>query len=173
MIERFEGVDADASADEITKEYIEVTVAEALEDLRTPGAGDFFGRITEEHGEQWYIGRRHIENAAHDPVVIDWRAPIAAPFYRATHVDPFGLAHRRRFTTSDGQLSAYLDEQLDDPDHEAAGSGIPDPVLAEIGAARTGAMRDIVGTIQAEQDVVIRAELGPSRLHRQRPAQPG
>ncbi len=157
MIERFEGVDADASADEITKEYIEVTVAEALADLRTPGAGDFFGRITEDDGEQWYIGRRHIENATHDPVVIDWRAPIAAPFYRATHVDPFGLAHRRRFTTSDGELSAYLDEQLDDPDHEAAGSGIPDPVLAEIGAARTGAMRDIVGTIQAEQDVVIRA----------------
>ena len=92
-------------------------------------------------------------------MVVDWRAPIAAPFYRATHVDPFGLAHRRRFTASDGRLTAYLDEQLDDPDHETAGSGIPDPVLAEIGAARTGAMRDIVGTIQAEQDVVIRAPL--------------
>ncbi|MEZ5274182.1 MAG: ATP-binding domain-containing protein [Ilumatobacteraceae bacterium] len=161
MIERFSRVDPEGAADEITKEYVEVTVAEALEDLRTPGAGDFFGRIREEGpgGDQWYIGRRHIEDDAHDPVVVDWRAPIAAPFYRATHADPFGLAHRRRFTMVDGDLTAYLDEQLDDPDHEAAGSGIPDPVLAEIGAARTGAMREIVATIQAEQDVVIRSPL--------------
>ncbi|MBI4933576.1 MAG: ATP-binding domain-containing protein [Actinobacteria bacterium] len=161
MVEKFLALDPDASADEITKEYIEVTVAEALEDLRTPGAGEFFGRITEEGvaGDQWYIGRRHIEDERHEPVVVDWRAPIAAPFYRATHADSFGLAHRRRFTLADGDLTAYLDEQLDDPDHDTAGSGIPDPVLAEIGAARTGAMREIVATIQAEQDVVIRAPL--------------
>ena len=161
MIERFGALDPEGAADEITKEYIEVTVAEALEDLRTPGAGEFFGRITEDSKahDTWYIGRRHIENDTHDPVVVDWRAPIAAPFYRATHADPFGLAHRRRFTLADGDLTAYLDEQLDDPDHAEAGSGIPDPVLAEIGAARTGAMREIVATIQAEQDVVIRAPL--------------
>jgi DNA helicase IV len=159
MIRRFEHVDPAAAADEITAEYVEVTVAEALEDLRTPGAGDFFGRIDEGTGERWYIGRRHIEDDAHEPVVVDWRAPIAAPFYRATHADPFGLAHRRRFTSVDGDLTAYLDEQLDDPEHMDAGSGIPDPVLAEIGAARTGAMREIVATIQAEQDVVIRAPL--------------
>src|SRR5689334_4107478 len=92
MIERFERVDPDAAADDITKEYVEVTVAEALEDLRTPGAGDFFGRITEAaagHASTYYIGRRHIEDEAHEPVVVDWRAPIAAPFYRATHADPF------------------------------------------------------------------------------------
>ncbi len=164
MIERFTQISPESAADEITKEYVEVTVAEALEDLRTPGAGDFFGRITElargvADGDRWYIGRRHIEDDTHEPVVVDWRAPIAAPFYRATHADPFGLAHRRRFTLADGDLSAYLDEQLDDPDHEAAGSGIPDPVLAEIGAARTGAMREIVATIQAEQDIVIRAPI--------------
>ena len=158
MIERFRAVDPSASADEITSEYVEVTVAEALEDLRSPGAGDFFGRITDEHADRWYIGRRHIEDDAHDPVVVDWRAPIAAPFYRATGVDPLGLSHRRRFTMVDGELSAYLDEQLDDPDSLTA-TGVPDPVLAEIGAARTGAMREIVATIQAEQDVVIRAPL--------------
>ena len=161
MIQRFSALDPEGAADEITKEYIEVTVVEALDDLRTPGAGDFFGRITEDAAahDTWYIGRRHIENDTHDPVVVDWRAPIAAPFYRATHADPFGLAHRRRFTLADGELTAYLDEQLDDPDHAEAGSGIPDPVLAEIGAARTGAMREIVATIQAEQDEVIRAPL--------------
>ena len=158
MIAAFERVDPDSSADDITKEYIEVTVAEALQDLRTPGAGDFFGRIDEDD-DRWYIGRRHIEDHRHDPVVIDWRAPIAAPFYRATSIDPLGLKHRRRFTLADGQITAYLDEQLDDPDAVGAASGIPDPVLAEIGAARTGAMREIVATIQAEQDVVIRAPM--------------
>jgi DNA helicase IV len=178
MIERFGRVDPASSADDITAEYVEVTVAEALEDLRTPGAGDFFGRIdtatTTTGGppagaaapavpavtataEAWYIGRRHIESDDHDPVVVDWRAPIAAPFYRATVADPFGLVHRRRFTLVDGQITAYLDERLDDPDAADVATGVPDPVLAEIGAARTGAMREIVATIQAEQDVVIRA----------------
>jgi DNA helicase IV len=170
MVERFQRVDPSASADAITKEYVEVTVAEALDDLRTPGAGEFFGRITEEpahtpprYADTWYIGRRHIEDADHAPVVVDWRAPIAAGFYRATGVDPLGLAHRRRYTLAADEgginrITALLDEQLDDPDASGS-SGIPDPVLAEIGAARTGAMREIVATIQGEQDVVIRGDI--------------
>ncbi len=154
MIERLEAVDPEGAADEITKEYIEATVGDALEDLRSPGAGDFFGRI-----DDWYIGRRHIEDDHHDPVVVDWRAPIAAPFYRATSVDPLGIAFRRRFTLDDGDLIAYLDEHLDDPDEGEVAGGIPDPVLAEIGAERSGEMREIVSTIQAEQDIVIRSPI--------------
>jgi DNA helicase IV len=163
MVRRLEAVDPDATADEFTKEYVEVTVAEALEDLRSPGAGDFFGRIDEPApgggAERWYIGRRHIEDDEHSPVVVDWRAPISAPFYRATAADSLGVAMRRRFTLVDGELTAYLDEHLDDPDAANVASGIPDPVLAEIGAARSGAMREIVATIQAEQDIVIRAAM--------------
>jgi DNA helicase IV len=147
------------AADEITQEYIEVTVEEALADLAAPGAGDFFGRIDEQGGAHWHIGRRHIEDGAHDPVVIDWRAAVAAPFYRATGEDNLGLHLRRRFTLVDGELAAYLDEHLDDPDEAGVAGGIPDPVLAEIGAARGGAMREIVATIQAEQDRVIRSPL--------------
>ncbi len=154
MVEQLEQLDPTSAADEITKEYIEVTVAEALEDLRGPGAGDFFGRI-----DEWYIGRRHIEDERHDPVVVDWRAPIAAPFYRATSVDPLGVDFRRRFTLDDGDLIAYLDEHLDDPDEGEVAGGIPDPVLAEIGAERSGEMREIVSTIQAEQDIVIRSSI--------------
>lgn len=138
MIERLEGVDPASAADE------------------------FFGRIdTSDHepSERWYIGRRHIEDDAHEPVVVDWRAPIAAPFYRATAADPLGVDLRRRFTMVDGDLTAYLDEQLDDPDAADVAGGIPDSVLAEIGATRTGAMREIVATIQAEQDLVIRAPI--------------
>jgi DNA helicase IV len=163
MIHRLERVDPDATADEFTKEYVEVTVAEALESLRSPGAGDFFGRIDEPRRgggvDQWYIGRRHIEDDDHDPVVVDWRAPISAPFYRATAVDPLGMSFRRRFTLDEGELIAYLDEDLDDPSGGEVASGVPDPVLAEIGAARSGAMREIVATIQAEQDIVIRSPI--------------
>ena len=157
MIERLEAVDPDGAADGITKDYIEVTVAEALDDLRGPGAGDFFGRI-DDCDDRWYVGRRHIEDDEHDPVIVDWRAPIAAPFYRATVVDPLGVDFRRRFTLHDGDIVAYLDEQLEVP--EAAGAaGIPDPMLAEIGAERSGEMREIVATIQAEQDLVIRSDI--------------
>lgn len=162
MIERLERVDPDSAADEITSEYIEMAVWEALEDLRTPGAGDFFGRIdtTAEDGhETWYIGRRHIEDDDHDPVVVDWRAPIAASFYRATGADPLDVSMRRRFTLDEGGITAYLDEHLDNPDEGAVATGVPDPVLAEIGAERTGAIREIVATIQAEQGVVIRAPI--------------
>jgi DNA helicase IV len=158
MIARLEAVDPEGAADEITKEYVEVTVADALDDLRSPGAGEFFGRI-DQGDERWYVGRRHIEDGRHDPVVVDWRAPIAAPFYRATAVDPLGVDRRRRFTLESGELTAYLDEHLDDPDGGDVAGGIPDPVLAEIGAARTGTMRDIVATIQREQDVVIRSPI--------------
>jgi DNA helicase IV len=164
MIERFEALDPSASADEITQEFVEMTVGDALESLRSPGAGEFFGRIDCDDldgsdREEWYIGRRHIEDDAHDPVVVDWRAPIAAPFYRATAIDPLGVAFRRRFTLDDGALTAYLDEHLDDPDAGGAAAGIPDPVLAEIGAERSGEMREIVATIQGEQDVVIRSDI--------------
>ncbi len=164
MIDRLEHVDPQSAADEITAEYIEMAVWEALDSLRSPGAGDFFGRIDEPSPDgvgidRWYIGRRHIEDDDHDPVVVDWRAPIAAPFYRATAVDPLGVAFRRRFTLDAGEISAYLDEHLDDPDGGDVAAGIPDPVLAEIGAARSGEMREIVATIQSEQDVVIRADI--------------
>lgn len=147
------------AADEVTQEYIEMTVEEAVIDLRAPGAGDFFGRIDDENGDRWYVGRRHVEDEQHSPLVVDWRAGIAAPFYRATGIDPLGLTFRRRFMLAEGEITSYLDEHLDDADESGVGSGIPDPVLAEIGAARTGAMREIVATIQGEQDVVIRSPL--------------
>ncbi len=162
MIERLEAVDPEGAADEITKEYVEVTVEQALDSLRSPGAGDFFGWIEGPEAAattRWYIGRRHIEDDDHEPLVVDWRAPVAAPFYRATAVDPLGLDARRRFTLEDGELTAYLDERLDDPDAGTGAAGIPDPVLAEIGAARDGEMREIVATIQGEQDEVIRADI--------------
>jgi DNA helicase IV len=118
-----------------------------------------FGRIDEDDGDRWYIGRRHVEDAAGDAVVVDWRAGVATPFYRATFADPLGLARRRRFAMEGRQLVELFDEDFADPDSAHRASGIPDPLLAELDRSRTGEMRDIVATIQAEQDLVIRAPL--------------
>src|SRR4029077_6717296 len=93
------------------------------------------------------------------PVVIDWRAGVATPFYRATLADPFGLAGRRRLVFRAGELTAGFEEDFSDPDSLAGSGGVPDPLLAELGRARTGQMRDIVATIQAEQDAIIRAPI--------------
>lgn len=121
-----------------------------------------FGRIDEDpviaDGDHWYVGRRHVEEADGTPVIVDWRAPVAVPFYRATAADPFGLERRRRFSCDVDELLAIFDEQLDDPT-AAAAAGIPDPVLAEIERGRSGEMSDIVATIAAEQDEIIRAPL--------------
>jgi len=121
-----------------------------------------FGRIDEDpvitDGDHWYVGRRHIEDAHGTPVIVDWRAPVAIPFYRATAVDAFGLALRRRFSCEIDELIAIFDEHLDDPDSITA-AGIPDPVLAEIERGRSGEMSDIVATIAAEQDEIIRAPI--------------
>ncbi len=123
-----------------------------------------FGRIDEEapkagaEGDRWYVGRRHIEAENGDPVVVDWRAPVSAPFYRATTVDPCGLERRRRFSIDGAELVAVFDEDLTDPDGDVAG-GLPDPLLAELDRARSGQMRDIVATIAAEQDIIIRAPM--------------
>ncbi len=118
-----------------------------------------FGRIDDDGGERWYIGRRHVEDATGDAVVVDWRAGVATPFYRATFADPLGLARRRRFAMEGRQLLELFDEDFADPDSAHRASGIPDPLLAELDRSRTGQMRDIVATIQAEQDLVIRAPL--------------
>ncbi|HKA05146.1 MAG TPA: hypothetical protein VKD67_12485, partial [Acidimicrobiales bacterium] len=118
-----------------------------------------FGRIDEDHGDRWYVGRRHVEDDRGDPVVVDWRAGVATPFYRATFADPLGLARRRRFALEGRTLIDLFDEDFADPDSAHGASGIPDPLLAELDRSRTGSMRDIVATIQAEQDVVIRAPL--------------
>jgi DNA helicase IV len=128
-------------------------------DVDVPGLS--FGRLDGEDGARWYVGRRHVEDDRGDPVVVDWRADVAVPFYRATAVDPLGLRRRRRFMMTGRRLDDLVDEVFDDPDSVDAAhhGGIPDPLLAELERERTGEMRDIVATIAAEQDKVIRAPL--------------
>jgi DNA helicase IV len=118
-----------------------------------------FGRIDNDDAEVFYVGRRHVEDDERNAVIVDWRASVSAPFYRATWVDPLGLTLRRRFAVDGETLAGFFDENFNDPNASAEGGGVPDPLLAELDRARSGAMRDIVATIQAEQDEIIRAPL--------------
>src|SRR6266568_1273772 len=84
-------------------------------DTGGPGDGAFAG-------ERFHIGRRHVHDPQGSPVVIDWRAPVSRPFYRASPAEPMGLAHRRRFGFSGGELTAYEDEEFTQPARPALGA---------------------------------------------------
>nr|BFD84159.1 AAA family ATPase [Streptomyces sp. Xyl84] len=124
-----------------------------LDYLRAPGAE----RAEGADGERFYIGRRHVHDADGDPMVIDWRAPVSQPFYRASKKDPMDVGLRRRFGYTGGDLTAYEDEHLSDPDEAATTSKL---LQQEIERPRVGPMRDIVATIQPEQDEIVRSGLG-------------
>ncbi|MEU2771454.1 UvrD-helicase domain-containing protein [Streptomyces sp. NPDC007162] len=128
----------------------------------------FFGRLDYLHapgvdraegaaGERFYIGRRHVHDHDGDPMVIDWRAPVSQPFYRASKKDPLDIALRRRFGYTRGEITAYEDEHLSDPAEAARTSKL---LQQEIERPRVGPMRDIVATIQPEQDEIVRSGLG-------------
>lgn len=124
-----------------------------LDYLHAPGAEQAEGA----EGERFYIGRRHVHDADGDPMVIDWRAPVSQPFYRASKKDPMDVALRRRFGYTGGDLTAYEDEHLSDPAEAATASKL---LQQEIERPRVGPMRDIVATIQPEQDEIVRSGLG-------------
>ena len=118
------------------------------------GAGPTDGR--------YYIGRVSVDDDDHRPLVVDWRAPVAEPFYRATAVHPMGVVRRRHFITRGGRRLVGLDDEVFDADAgEDAGLTIvgEGALLAALERARTGRMHDIVATIQAEQDEAIRSDL--------------
>ncbi|MGW7065754.1 HelD family protein [Streptomyces sp. NPDC054855] len=117
---------------------------------------------TAEIAETLHIGRIGVLDADYSPLVIDWRAPAAAPFYRSTPVDP-GRVVRRRVIRSKGRRVLGVEDDLMRPELKATLDGESLPVIgdgalmAALGQARSHTMRDIVASIQAEQDMVIRA----------------
>ncbi|MCJ1680613.1 AAA family ATPase [Streptomyces sp. APSN-46.1] len=161
---------------DVTANWVNAIVLQAQIDDRIKALADlshtplFFGRLNYLHapgaelaegaeGEQFYIGRRHVHDADGDPMVIDWRAPVSQPFYRASKADPQDIALRRRFGYTGGELTAYEDEHLSDPTESAAVSKL---LQQEIERPRVGPMRDIVATIQPEQDEIVRSGLSGS-----------
>ncbi|WP_051703851.1 AAA family ATPase [Glycomyces sp. NRRL B-16210] len=124
-----------------------------LADLNDRDLALFFGRIWMDDGEDFHIGRRHIRDEQGDPLVLDWRAPLAEQYYRASAHDRRDLTRRRRFGFQGARITGFEDENL------LLGQEVASDILtAEIERPRTGPMRDIVATIQPEQDELIRRE---------------
>ena len=161
------------AADRVSLEYLKADLyrrAEALKDL--PDAPLFFGRLDYSElakadedfaGADFHIGRRHVHDRDGTPVVLDWRAPVSRPFYRASQTDPMGLTLRRRFGFAGGGLTAYEDERFSLSGETRARSAESEAqptsnlLISEIERPRSGPMRDIVATIQPEQDDIVRA----------------
>lgn len=164
MREHAAGLSADVAADWVSKQFLESLLDQRVAALADhPGTPLFFGRMdhdgtgpaTQDLPLTMYVGRRHVHDGDQGrPLVLDWRAPVSRAFYQAGPADPMGWRRRRRFGFQGGELTAFEDEPLDG---RALG---PSAILTEeIERPRTGPMRDIVATIQPEQDVIVRADL--------------
>ncbi|MFI7607462.1 HelD family protein [Micromonospora sp. NPDC049366] len=138
--------------------------AEQVEQFSAVENGLCFGRLDGDDGARHYVGRIGIFDTTgdYDPLLMDWRAPAARPFYLATAANPQGVRRRRHLRTRQRKVTGLNDEVLDiataspTAHEELTGEA---SLLAALNAGRTGRMRDIVETIQAEQDEIIRADL--------------
>lgn len=166
------------------RDVIADSVAARLDHLDVGDASLVFGRIdtaistavpepssngddpsTTGEGDAFYIGRVAVWDDAQEPVVVDWRAPVAEPFYRATAAEPLGLVRRRHFATRGSSLLGIEDEFFGERGTERGAEALADQLRGEqtlraaLDASRTGRLGDIVATIQGEQDEIIRAPL--------------
>jgi DNA helicase IV len=165
MRTRTASLDSSAAGDWVSQQFLESAIYRRMKALADdPTVPLFFGRLdyTDSHedarGERFYIGRRHVSDEVGDPMVVDWRARISRAFYRASKVEPMGVELRRRFGFQHGEMTAYEDEAL----LEGVVEEHSEILEAEIERPRVGPMRDIVATIQPEQDVIVRSDLEES-----------
>ncbi|GAB3426638.1 HelD family protein [Flindersiella endophytica] len=110
-------------------------------------------------GEPVYVGRLGLTDGDGRRLLIDWRSPAAEPFFGATHANPMGLASRRRYRWTNGRISDYWDEVFNPDGFEGHHASLDDQsaFIASLGSSRSPRMRDVLGTIQADQDAIIRA----------------
>ncbi|MFI7543666.1 HelD family protein [Actinoplanes sp. NPDC049599] len=150
---------ADIAGDAYSAETLGRTLSRRVAELADdPGTPLFFGKLDIDE-TAYHIGRRHVTDDAGEPMVLDWRAPLSQSFYRASVRDPQGVSTRRRFGFVKGELTSFEDEHLDRGEELGTKSRI---LTAEIERPRVGPMRDIVATIQPEQDELVRADLEDS-----------
>ncbi|MFI6018102.1 RNA polymerase recycling motor ATPase HelR [Streptomyces sp. NPDC051287] len=130
-----------------------------LRTLRRFGLDLCLGRIVAaDDPEPVYIGRLGLTDSEGRRLLLDWRSPAAEPFFAATHADPMGLRSRRRYRWTDGRISDYWDEVFTADGLEGhAALDDQSAFIASLGADRSERMRDVLATIQADQDAIIRA----------------
>jgi hypothetical protein len=115
--------------------------------------------VSADDPEPVYIGRLGLTDSAGRRLLLDWRSPAAEPFFGATHANPMGLASRRRYRWTLGRISDYWDEVFTSNGFEGHRAALDDQsaFIASLGSDRSARMRDVLGTIQADQDAIIRA----------------
>ncbi|GAB6903319.1 RNA polymerase recycling motor ATPase HelR [Kineosporia succinea] len=129
-----------------------------LRTLRRFGLDLCLGRTVTDDGETRYIGRLGLTATDGTRLLHDWRSPVSGPFFGATHGDPMGLASRRRYRWTRGRITDYWDEVFSGEGLEGnAALDDQSAFIASLGADRSPRMRDVLGTIQADQDAIIRA----------------
>ncbi|HWB67443.1 MAG TPA: RNA polymerase recycling motor ATPase HelR [Mycobacteriales bacterium] len=129
-----------------------------LRTLRRFGLDLCLGRMVTAAHDLVYVGRLGLTDPGGRRLLVDWRSPAAEPFFGATHANPMGLASRRRYRWSRGRISDYWDEVFT-PDGLTGHAALDDQsaFIASLGDSRSTRMRDVLGTIQADQDAIIRA----------------
>jgi DNA helicase IV len=127
--------------------------------LRRFGLDLCLGRMVgADTGEPLYVGRLGLRDSAGRQLLVDWRSPVAEPFFGATHANPMGLASRRRYRWVRGRISDYWDEVFTSDGLEGrVALDDQSAFIASLGSSRSARMRDVLGTIQADQDAIIRA----------------
>src|SRR5262245_4303056 len=139
----------------VERDAMVLSAAAKMSDLDSQEEGIVFGRLDFDDGYTYRVGRLGVRDEDREPLVVDWRAPAAAPFYRATPGKPLGVDRRRVITCEGPKVVALDDDVLTKRDIDGVvGDGA---LLASLNRARGEHMRDIVSTIQREQDEAIRA----------------
>jgi DNA helicase IV len=151
----------------VERDAFATTHADRLSRLDAAEGRLCFGAMDRAEGPRTYIGRIGLTDEEQEPILVDWRAPVATAFYQATIADPRGLVRRRHLRTKGREVTGLADDVLG----VAAGEGSAEPgesdetgetgdtmLLEALSAPRTGRMGDIIATLQAEQDRIIRAD---------------
>jgi DNA helicase IV len=145
---------ADAADGEVAQAALDAWAARRLRTYEDAERGLVFGRLDFEAAERpFYLGRRWVHDESQRQIVVNWQAPAARPFYTATPADPHGVTLRRRFRTDGRRLLGLADESLDGSLLD--GGAVGDFLLEELERSREHHMRDIVATIQADQNRLI------------------
>ncbi|RZU51366.1 DNA helicase IV [Krasilnikovia cinnamomea] len=134
-----------------------------LRALRRFGLDLCLGRMdTADGGDPVYVGRLGLTDGQGRRLLLDWRSPAAEPFFGATHANPMGLASRRRYRWTGGRVSDYWDEVFTPDGFAGHAAALDDQsaFIASLATNRSARMRDVLGTIQADQDAIIRAGSG-------------